>query len=97
MLMKLGFFLDRNGQEVPIKTVHSGETLLIECLEPVRLLPDLVPGATAVELPLGAYLRGAFIPGEGALFELFDSLGRLLDGAISLDVATARELARRIR
>lgn len=69
---------------------HDGRTLL-ECGDAAAFLRLLLDDPSYPELAPDTYVRGFVSPGEGAWFELFDSLGTRSRDPIRLDEDRVRE------
>lgn len=84
------------GPRIPVRVANRSGTTLIECSEPGAFLCQIPEVGFAGVLGPDAWLRGVFVPGEGAWFQLFDSLGTLGKEEIHLEEEAAQALLRRI-
>lgn len=83
-----------NGATIPIQvTREDGETIFVECSEAGAFLQYLTQNEFSTE-NLGTSLTvcGTVIPGSGAVFDLRDGFGTLIDEFVTLDQKQVDEL-----
>lgn len=80
------------GERIPLQVARHEDRLLLECWEPGRFLALVCARPGPHALPPDTYLRGVVIPGEGAIFQLLDPLGVVVEEAGRLNCHQADRL-----
>lgn len=70
---------------------------LLECHDPHAFLRVVAGGSRFPSLKTDSFLRGVWIPGEGATFQLRDAFGTAIDEILRISDERARDLLARCR
>lgn len=91
MEMRREYIHTDDGRAIAVAVAeHEGKTLL-ECGEATAFLRHLLGDPAVPDLAPGTYVRGVISPGDGALLELFDSIGAQSRDPIRIDDDVTRE------
>lgn len=81
-----------DGGTITVQVSATGDTTLIECLEPGAFLEHITCGRWNSPLTPDTYLRGCVFQNEGAQFSLCDQFGMVADGIVKLTPEEAQRL-----